>query len=95
MREEGPSSCEMCGGQLRRVIHPTGIIFKGSGFYSTDARRPVKHAASKRDSESGTGPGPSGSETGASAESKTTGAQADSKVTGDSADSKATGGSTS
>jgi predicted nucleic acid-binding Zn ribbon protein len=45
MREDGPSSCEVCGGALRRVIHPTGIIFKGSGFYSTDARRPTKHGA--------------------------------------------------
>ena len=38
MLEEGPSECERCGGQLRRVVHPTGIIFKGSGFYKTDSR---------------------------------------------------------
>jgi putative FmdB family regulatory protein len=38
MREEGPSTCERCGGQLRRVFFPTGIIFKGSGFYKTDSR---------------------------------------------------------
>lgn len=25
-----------CGGGLRRVIHPAGIVFKGSGFYNTD-----------------------------------------------------------
>jgi putative FmdB family regulatory protein len=25
-----------CGGSLRRVIHPAGIVFKGSGFYNTD-----------------------------------------------------------
>ena len=25
-----------CGGNLRRVIHPAGIVFKGSGFYNTD-----------------------------------------------------------
>jgi putative FmdB family regulatory protein len=31
--------CEICGGQLRRVFHPAGILFKGSGFYSTDNRR--------------------------------------------------------
>lgn len=39
MLEEGPSTCERCGGELRRVIHPAGIIFKGSGFYRTDARK--------------------------------------------------------
>jgi putative FmdB family regulatory protein len=38
MQEEGPSTCERCGGQLRRVLFPTGIIFKGSGFYKTDSR---------------------------------------------------------
>jgi putative FmdB family regulatory protein len=38
MTEEGPSTCERCGGQLRRVLFPTGIIFKGAGFYKTDSR---------------------------------------------------------
>src|SRR5918996_1868878 len=38
MLEEGPSVCERCGGVLRRVLYPTGIIFKGSGFYRTDSR---------------------------------------------------------
>jgi putative FmdB family regulatory protein len=23
---------ETCGGKLRRIIHPAGIVFKGSGF---------------------------------------------------------------
>lgn len=27
-----------CGGGVRRVFHPVGIIFKGSGFYKTDNR---------------------------------------------------------
>src|SRR5579883_954055 len=27
-----------CGGSVRRVIQPVGIIFKGSGFYVTDSR---------------------------------------------------------
>jgi len=38
MTEDGPSTCEHCGGPLRRVLYPTGIIFKGSGFYVTDSR---------------------------------------------------------
>ena len=32
------TTCELCGGALRRVISPVGVIFKGSGFYSTDNR---------------------------------------------------------
>lgn len=31
-------SCPDCGGKVRRVFHPVGIIFKGSGFYKTDTR---------------------------------------------------------
>jgi putative FmdB family regulatory protein len=38
MTEEGPATCEVCGGELRRILHPAGIIFKGSGFYKTDSR---------------------------------------------------------
>ena len=38
MASDGPSICEQCGGTLRRILYPTGIIFKGSGFYSTDSR---------------------------------------------------------
>ena len=38
MLEDGPSVCELCGGTLRRVLFPTGIIFKGSGFYRNDSR---------------------------------------------------------
>ena len=30
------STCEKCGGPLRKVLHPVAIHFKGSGFYTTD-----------------------------------------------------------
>ena len=32
------TTCETCSGELRRVLQPVGVIFKGSGFYSTDYR---------------------------------------------------------
>lgn len=38
MLEEGPASCDRCGGDLRRVLFPAGIIFKGPGFYRNDSR---------------------------------------------------------
>ncbi len=31
-------TCPRCQGSLRRVPYPVGIMFKGSGFYSTDSR---------------------------------------------------------
>ncbi len=30
--------CPECGGAVRRLIGPVGIVFKGSGFYVTDHR---------------------------------------------------------
>lgn len=30
------TSCPSCNGTLRKVFSPVGVVFKGSGFYSTD-----------------------------------------------------------
>jgi putative FmdB family regulatory protein len=32
------SVCPTCSGPAQRVIHAAGIMFKGSGFYSTDSK---------------------------------------------------------
>jgi len=32
------TECEECSGELYRVLQPVQVIFKGSGFYSTDYR---------------------------------------------------------
>ncbi len=32
------TECGACGGTLRKVFAPIGIVFKGSGFYRTDSR---------------------------------------------------------
>lgn len=39
MNEEPVSTCAVCGGPVRRVIQPVGIVFKGSGFYVNDSRK--------------------------------------------------------
>ena len=39
---------ETCGGRLRKVFSPVGIVFKGSGFYRTDSRD--KSSSSSSDS---------------------------------------------
>lgn len=36
--DEPLTTCNVCGGKLRKVFHPAGILFKGSGFYVTDSR---------------------------------------------------------
>jgi putative FmdB family regulatory protein len=32
------ATCPVCGGAVRKVFSPVGIVFKGSGFYRTDSR---------------------------------------------------------
>jgi putative FmdB family regulatory protein len=36
--DEPLKDCPECGGPVHRLIQPVSIIFKGSGFYSTDHR---------------------------------------------------------
>lgn len=55
MTEPGPSACESCGGPVRRVLHATGIIFKGSGFYKTDSRASSSASSPPAASSSSTG----------------------------------------
>ena len=79
--------CAACGGHMRKVFFPAGIVFKGSGFYSTDSRSKSKTSAS---SDAGSGAGSSSS--GSSSESSS---DSGSKKAPSSADggSKATSGS--
>ena len=54
-----------CDGELQKVFHARGVVFKGSGFYSTDSRssapskkseksEPTKKADSSKKSETAT-----------------------------------------
>jgi len=61
MSEDGPSVCEHCGGPLRRVLFPAGIIFKGSGFYRTDSRSGTDQTTSTPSKPTGSTPAASGS----------------------------------
>ena len=37
--EEPVAICPKCQGKTRRVLHSSPVIFKGSGFYTTDNRK--------------------------------------------------------
>ena len=43
--DEPLTVCAACGGRLRKVFSPVGIVFKGSGFYRTDSRKSATAAA--------------------------------------------------
>ena len=70
--EDALTTCGVCGGKLRKVFYPAGIVFKGSGFYATDSRSKASSGtSSKKDSDAGSASskgsdssGSSGSESG-------------------------------
>lgn len=35
------TECPECHGFVKRVLHPVGVVFKGSGWYITDSRKPA------------------------------------------------------
>ena len=77
-------TCDVCGGTLKRVFHPVGIVLKGSGFYSTDNRGGKKFSpADKKDSGSSTTESSSTS-TGSADTSSSGGTSADKKPSGSS-----------
>ncbi len=78
MSEDGPAVCELCGGVLRRVLFPTGIIFKGSGFYSNDSRADRATAKSGGTKPS---PGGEGGEKGSSSSGSSEGSSASTSKT--------------
>jgi len=36
MTDDSLTTCPECGGNIRRVLFPASVVFKGSGFYKTD-----------------------------------------------------------
>jgi putative FmdB family regulatory protein len=69
------TTCTVCGGRLRKVFSPVGIVFKGSGFYRTDSRgKPAKADGdgdkAKKPAETPSGSKSSASDGGATAKPK-------------------------
>lgn len=49
--------CKSCGGELRKVLFPPAVVYKGSGFYVTDyknggSKKSESSSASSSDSSS-------------------------------------------
>ena len=80
-RDEPLTECPACGGHLRKVFGNIGVVFKGSGFYKTDSRKPSpagkgsakdKEPAKTGDSKSSTESSSGSKESSASGEKPTT-----------------------
>jgi putative FmdB family regulatory protein len=49
-----PQHCPECGGTGKKLMSASSVIFKGSGFYSTDYRDSGYLEAQKKDSQTST-----------------------------------------
>ncbi len=60
--EAGQGDCPSCGGPGQRVFHAVPVIYKGSGFYTTDygrPKRPAENSDTREASSDSTAPSPS------------------------------------
>lgn len=40
MKDDPITACPTCPGTVKRLLYPVGIVFKGSGWYINDSRKP-------------------------------------------------------
>ena len=81
---------DACGGRLRKVFSPVGIVFKGSGFYRTDSRN--GSSAAKSSSSAGADKSSAGGEK-APASSSSSSSSSDSSFSSASSSSSSSGSS--
>jgi putative FmdB family regulatory protein len=57
IKDAPQKTCPKCRGRVKRLLGTgAGIIFKGSGFYSTDYRKPGYTEAAKKEGSAATNP---------------------------------------
>jgi len=92
--------CSACGGKLRKVFSPVGIVFKGSGFYRNDSRSGSKDKAlngsgSSSDTKKDSGSADSGSSDSKKTEKADAGSSSSSSSSNGSSSSASAGSSSS
>jgi putative FmdB family regulatory protein len=78
--------CSTCGGKLRKIFSPVGIVFKGSGFYRTDSRNGTSSVPAAKESSANGSNGSSSESSSGSSESAKSGS-----TSGDSGSAKSSG----
>src|SRR5207249_1818671 len=53
MSEPPLKDCPQCGGELRKLLYPVGVRFKGSGFYTTDYKSSGESARASAEGSEG------------------------------------------
>jgi putative FmdB family regulatory protein len=75
-----------CGGELQKVFHARGVVFKGSGFYSTDSRSSATSKKSEPAKKADSSKGDSSEKSSKKSESATTGSTTASSSTSSTSD---------
>jgi putative FmdB family regulatory protein len=86
--------CIVCGGKLRKVFSPVGIVFKGSGFYRTDSRNGASTVGAGKDAAAN-GSNGSSSDTAASTSSESSASSSSASSSASSSSDSAGSGSAS
>lgn len=77
MSDDPLSVCPECSGAVKRLFYPVGVVFKGSGWYINDSRKPEKNSdgdsakpetKSETKTETKSGDSPAASDTSAKSE---------------------------
>jgi putative FmdB family regulatory protein len=55
MSDEPIQTCPNCGGKVTKMLYPSGVVFKGSGYYTTDYK-----GSGSSGSSNGSGPNTEG-----------------------------------
>jgi putative FmdB family regulatory protein len=84
--------CTECGGRLRKVFSPVGIVFKGSGFYRNDSRNGSRDKSVAKD---GAGKDSNGSKADSSSGSSSAESAKNGSAESDKSSSKTTSSSSS
>ena len=71
--EAGQGTCPVCGGAGQRVFHAVPVIYKGSGFYTTDYGRPKRPNEGSENKEPAKESASSSNGSGSSSDSSTSG----------------------
>ena len=91
--EAGNGTCPLCSSAGRRVFHAVPVIYKGSGFYTTDYGRPKRQeeGSSKEstDGDKSSSKADSSDKSDSSEKAATSGKESSSAGSSSSADSKA------
>jgi putative FmdB family regulatory protein len=69
--EEPLVTCPKCGGKLAKMLYPAGVIFKGSGYYTTDYKGSSGSSGSSSNGVAPASEGSSESKAESKSESKT------------------------